>query len=110
MNRTVQLLDTAIGGVKNARDHLRHDTHIDPADLSAVVGTLRELIWTIDTFTTVLIEGYAKQTDLGHDSKADPVEAALRITQRLQQCQCNLESIDSGLGDAHNVAAKLFRR
>lgn len=110
MNRTVQLLDTTIGGIKNARDTLRHDTHIEPADLSAVIGTLRELIWTVDTFTTVLIEGYNRQTELGHDNGADPVEAIQRITERLQQCRCNLEAADSGLGDAHNVAAKLFRR
>ena len=110
MNRTVQLLDTAIGAVKNARDHARHDTDIEPADLSGVVGTLRELMWTIDTFTTVLIDTYNRQTDLGHDNGADPVEAIQRITARLGQVRCNLDSIDGALGDSHNIAAKLFRR
>ena len=110
MNRPAQLLDTAIGAVKNARDHLRHDTNIEPADLSAIIGTLRELVWTIDTFTAVLIDTYARQTDLGHDNGADPVEAIQRITARLSQARCNLDNIDGSLGDSHNIAAKLFRR
>ena len=110
MNRTAQLLDTAIGVIKNARDHARHDEDVEPADLSATVGTLRELMWTIDTFTTLLIDGYNRQTELGHDNGADPVEAIQRITARLGQVRCNLDSIDGALGDAHNIAAKLFRR
>ena len=110
MNRTAQLLDTAIGAVKNARDHARHETDVEPADLSGVVGTLRELMWTIDTFTTLLIDTYGRQTDLGHDNDADPVEAIQRITARLSQVRCNLDSIDGALGDSHNIAAKLFRR
>jgi hypothetical protein len=110
MNRTAQLLDSAIGAVKNGRDHLRHDTNIEPADLSAIIGTLRELMWTIDTFTTLLIDTYSHQTDLGHDNGADPVEAIQRITERLSQVRCNLDAIDGALGDSHNIAAKLFRR
>ena len=109
MNRTVQVLDSAIGAVKNARDHARHDVDVEPADLSAVIGTLRELMWTIDTFTTVLIDTYAKQTGLGHDNGAEPSEAVQRITARLSQVRCNLDNIDGVLGDAHNIAAKLFR-
>jgi hypothetical protein len=110
MNRTAQLLDSAIGAVKNGRDHLRHDTNIEPADLSAIIGTLRELVWTIDTFTAVLIDTYGRQSELGHDNGADPVEAIQRITERLGQVRCNLDSIDGALGDCHNIAAKLFRR
>ena len=110
MDRTVQVLDTAIGAVKNGRDHLRHDPKIEPADLSAVIGTLRELVWTIDTFTAVLIDTYSRQTELEHDNGADPVEAIQRITARLGQVRCNLDTIDGALGDSHNIAAKLFRR
>jgi hypothetical protein len=110
MNRTAQLLDSAIGAIKTARDSLRHDTNIEPADLSAVIGTLRELVWTIDTFTAVLIDTYNRQTDLGHDNGADPVEAIQRITERLSQVRCNLDSIDGALGESQNIAAKLFRR
>jgi hypothetical protein len=110
VNRTAQLLDTAIGAIKNARDHSRHDTDVEPADLSAVIGTLRELMWTIDTFTAVLIDTYSRQSELGHDNGADPVEAIQRITERLGQVRCNLEAIDGALGDSHNIAAKLFRR
>jgi hypothetical protein len=110
MNRTVQVLDSAIGAVKNARDHARHDEDVEPADLSATVGTLRELMWTIDTFTTLLIDGYNRQTELGHDNGADPVEAVQHITARLGQVRYNLDTIDGALGDTHNIAAKLFRR
>ena len=109
MNRPAQFLDTAIGAVKNGRDHLRHDPNIEPADLSAIIGTLRELVWTIDTCTAVLIDTYARQTELGHDNGADPVEAIQHITARLGQVRCNLDSIDGALGDSHNIAAKLFR-
>jgi hypothetical protein len=109
MNRTVQLLDTAIGAVKNARDHARHDTDVEPADLSAIIGTLRELVWTIDTFTALLIDTYGRQTELGHDDGADPVEAIQRVTDRLGQVRCNLDAIDGALGDSHNIAAKLHR-
>jgi hypothetical protein len=110
MDRTVQLLDTTIGAVKTARDHLRHDTEIEPADLSAVIGTLRELVWTIDTFTALLIDTYGRQTDLGHDNGVDHVEAIQRIAARLGQVRYNLDSIDGALSDSHNIAAKLFRR
>ena len=110
MNRTVQVLDSAIGAIKTARDHARHDTDVEPADLSATVGTLRELMWTIDTFTTLLIDTYSRQSELGHDNGADPVEAVQRITERLSQVRCNLDAIDGALGDSHNIAAKLFRR
>jgi hypothetical protein len=109
MNRTAQLLDTAIGAIKTARDHARLDTNIEPADLSATIGTLRELVWTIDTFTALLIDTYGRQTDLGHDDGADPVEAIQRITARLGQVRCNLDSIDGALGHSHNIAAKLHR-
>ena len=108
--RSVDLLDTAIGNVKNARDHLRHDTEIEPADLSGVIGTARELIWTIDTITTVLIDAYGRQQDLGHDSpNIDPSEAVARIVERLGHARL-LDGIDGSFGAAHNVAAKLHRR
>jgi hypothetical protein len=109
MNRPAQLLDMAIGAVKNARDYARHDVDVEPADLSATVGTLRELMWTIDTFTTLLIDTYGRQTELGHDDGADPVEAIQRITDRLGQVRCHLDTIDGALSDSHNIAAKLHR-
>lgn len=109
--RTVDLLDTAIGNVKNARDHLRHDPDVLPSDLSGVIGTARELIWTIDTITTVLIDAYGRQQDLGHDNtNIDPGEAVARIIERLSHARRLLDGIDASLGDAHNVAAKLHRR
>ena len=105
--RTVDLLDSAIGTVKAARDHLRHDDELLAADLSAVVGTLRELIWTIDTFTSFVVDAYGHQHDLGHDDRHDPVFVVARIIERLTQTRRCLDSIDSMLADTHNHAARL---
>ena len=107
--RTVDLLDTAIGKVKAARDHLRHDGEVLPSDLSAVIGTLRELAWTIDTFTSTVIDAYGRQRRLGHDDGRDPGAAAEHIIGRLERCRRLLDGIDGSLGDAHNVAAKLHQ-
>ena len=104
--RTVDLLDTAIGNVKSARDHLCHDTLL-ASDLSAVVGTLRELVWTIDTYTSTVIDAYARQHDLGHDNSHDPLLVVARIVERLASSRRCLDSIDGLLADAHNHAARL---
>ena len=108
--RTVDLLDSAIGTVKVARDHLRHDNDLLPSDLSGVIGTLRELVWTIDTFTSTVIDAYSRQRCLGHDNGHDPTTAVQLIAGRLDHVRCLLDAIDGSLGDAHNVAAKLHSR
>ena len=106
--RTVDILDTAIGQIKNARDHLRDDDdELLAADLSAVVGTLRELVWTIDTFTATIIDAYDRQHDLGHDDGHDPAAVVARIIERLASSRRCLDSIDGLLADAHNHAARL---
>jgi hypothetical protein len=105
--RTVDLLDTAIGNIKNARDDLRHDNELLAADLSAVIGTLRELVWTVDTFTATIIDAYARQHDLGHDDGHDPVHVVARIVERLAHSRRCLDTIDGLLADAHNHAARL---
>ena len=110
MDRAVQLLDTAIGAIKTARDDLRHDTDLLPSDLSAVAGTLRELAWTIDGFISTLNDAYALQHDLGHDNGCDPAETVARINTNLEQVQRQFGSIDSILGHTHNITSKLFRR
>ncbi len=105
--RTVDLLDSAIGTIKNARDHLRHDDALLASDLSAVVGTLRELIWTIDTFTATVIDAYGHQHNLGHDDQHDLGVVVARIVERLASSRRCLDSIDGLLADAHNHAAHL---
>jgi hypothetical protein len=110
MTRTVSLIDTAIGTLKAARDHLRHDPHVLASDLSAVIGTTRELAWTIDTLTAVLVDAYTRQSCLGHDGHDDHLDPAVvvaRIVERLAQTRRSLDTIDSCLSDAHNHAAKL---
>lgn len=107
MTRTVALLDSATGTIKNARDHLRHGDDLLAADLSGVIGTLRELVWTIDTFTATIIDAYGRQDDLGHDNDHDPTGVVARITERLASTRCCLDSIDGLLADAHNHAARL---
>jgi hypothetical protein len=63
--RTVDLLDSAIGTVKTERDHLRHDSDALAFELSAVFGTLRELVWTMDTFTATIIDAYGRHDRVG---------------------------------------------
>lgn len=107
--RTVELLDSAIDQVKAARDHLRHDRELLPSDLSGVIGTLRELTWTIDTFTATIVDAYGRQPCLGHDNGHDPINAVKQIIGRLERCRRLLDGIDIELGQAHNVAAKLHQ-
>ncbi len=108
--RTVDLLDSAIGNIKNARDHLRHDRDVLPSDLSGVIGTLRELAWTIDTLTADLTAAYGHQRCLGHDNGLDPAAAVQLIVGRLDHVRGLLDGIDDCLGHAHNTAAKLHTR
>jgi hypothetical protein len=110
MSRSVSLIDSAIGSLKAARDDLRHDPDLLASDLSAVIGTTRELAWTIDTVFAVLVDTYARQSYLGHDNGADPAAVVERIVERLAQTRRCLDSIDGLLGDAHNHAAKLHQR
>lgn len=107
MTRTVALLDSAIGTVKAARDHLRHDTGLLASDLSAIIATTRELAWTIDTYTSVLVDAYGRQHGLGHDDGHDPVLVVAGVVDRLERCRGCLDSIDGLLADAHNHAARL---
>ena len=109
MTRTVDLLDTAIGQVKNAHDHLRHDTELLPSDLSGVIGTLRELAWIIDTFASTVVDAYGRQRCLGHDDSHDPTAAVAQIVDRLERCRRLLDGIEAELGKAHNTAAKLHQ-
>jgi hypothetical protein len=110
MNRTVDLIDTAIGGLKTARDELRHDPEILASDLSAVIGTTRELAWTLDTLTTVIADRYTRFTDLGHDNGIDPSPVVERIIERLGLARRLLDNLDGCLADTHNHAAKLHHR
>lgn len=105
--RTVDLLDSAIGTVKSAREHLRYDIGVSASDLSAVVATVRELVWTLDTFTASLVDTYARQHGLGHDNGHDPDLTVAVIVERLARCRNCLDQVDGLLGDAHNHAAHL---
>ena len=107
MSRAVALIDSAIGTLKTARDDLRHDPDVLASDLSAVIGTTRELAWTIDTVLAGLVDTYGRLNDLGHDNGADPVAVVERIVERLAQTRRCLDSIDGLLADAHNHAARL---
>ena len=109
MNRTIGFIDTAIGALKAARDDLRHDHDVLASDLSGVIGTTRELAWTIDTLTAVLVDRYQRLDDLGHDTGADPAVCVNRIIERLAHTRRHLDTIDNCLGDAHNHAAKLHQ-
>jgi hypothetical protein len=107
MTRTVSLIDSAIGSLKAARDDLRHAPDLLASDLSAVIGTTRELTWTIDTMLAVLVDAYGHQNSLGHDNGIDPTAIVARIVERLAHTRRFIDSIDGMLADAHNHAARL---
>lgn len=105
--RAVALIDTAIGSLKAARDDLRHDHDLLASDLSSTVATIRELTWTLDTLTAVLVDRYGRLDAVGHDNGADPAAVVARITERLAHVRRCLDSCDGMLADAHNNAARL---
>ena len=107
MTRTVSLIDAAIGTLKTARDDLRHTPDLLAPDLSAVIATIRELAWTLDTLTAVLVDRYEHLTGLGHDNNTDPAVVVERIIERLAHTRGCFDQTDGLLGDAHNHAAKL---
>ena len=107
MTRTLALIDAAIGSLKAARDDLRHTPDLLAPDLSAVIATIRELAWTLDTLNAVLVDRYGHLTGLGHDTGADPAVTVERIIERLAHTRGCLNHADGLLGDAHNHAAKL---
>jgi hypothetical protein len=107
ITRTVDLIDSAIGNLKAARDELRHDPELLASDLSAVIGTTRELAWTLDTLTTVIADRYSRLHDLGHDNGIDPGPVVGHIVERLAFARRLLDNLDGCLADTHNHAAKL---
>lgn len=102
-------LDRAISTIDNALDALRYDD-LEPAELSAVVGALRELFWHTTTLTATLAGVYDRQGGLGHDDGDDPDGAVVAITAGLHTVGGHLAAIDHTLADTHNTAAKLHRR
>ena len=52
---------------------------------------------------------YARLGTVGHDSGDDPVQAVGMIGLRLDDVTAALVEVDSALGHAHELAAKLHR-
>jgi hypothetical protein len=102
-------LDRATSAIDTAIDALRYDD-LEPAELSAVVGALRELFWHTTTLTTILAGVYDRYAGLGHDDGHDPAAAVTAIGAGLHTIAGHLAAIDHTLADAHNTAAKLHRR
>lgn len=102
-------LDRAISAIDTTIDALRYDP-LEPAELSAVVGAMRELFWHTTTLTTVLADVYDHQHGLGHDDGHDPAAAIAAIGAGLHTVAGYLAAIDHALVDTHNTAAKLHRR
>lgn len=102
-------LDRAINALDHPIEALRYDD-LEPAELSAVVGALRELFWHTTTLTTVLAGVYDHETGLGHDDGHDPAAAVAAIGVGLHTIGGHLSAIDHTLADTHNTAAKLRRR
>ena len=109
MDEARRHLETAITALKMSRDAIR-DTHDpEPADLSAVVAAIRELAWNVDAVVKGLADRYTRLGLVGHDAGDDPVQAVGMIGLRLDDVTAALVEVDSALGHAHELAAKLHR-
>lgn len=102
-------LDRAISAIDNTIDALRYDDP-EPAELSAVVGALRDLFWHTTTLTRTLAHVYDHQRGLGHDHGHDPAAAVAAIVAGLRNVAGHLAAIDHTLAAAHNTTAHLHRR
>ena len=104
-------LDTAIAAVKAAAAELRTAPSADvgPADVSAVIGALRELVWNVTSLTGVVAARYENIGALRHDHGDDPAVAVEMIGLRLGEAQGWLVQVDESLGATHDHAARLAR-
>jgi hypothetical protein len=100
-------LDRVINAVDTTIETLRYDD-LEPAELSAIVGALRELFWHTTTLTTVLAGVYDHQHGLEHDH--DPASAVAAVGVGLCTAAKHLARLDRTLADVHNTAAHLHRR
>lgn len=108
MNPTVGL-DRATAAVNATTSAVRHDI-TDPADLSATIAALRELLWHTSTLTTVLANTYDRSC-FDHDTASvDPAHTTGEIVARLGDIRGLHARIDHALADAHNHAAHLRNR
>jgi hypothetical protein len=100
-------LDTAITAIKAAAA----DFHglVEPADLSAQIGGLAELLWNITHLTNKIVTAYDGIGPLRHDQDGNPDDAVEMIRLRLGDVTTRLADIDEAIQDAHNHAARLAR-
>ena len=109
MDSARQHLETAITALKTSRDAIRIAPDPEPADLSAVVATIRELIWNLDAVVKGVADRYTRLGTVGHDTGDDPTQTVGMIGLRLDDVTAGLVEVDSALGHAHELAAKLHR-
>ena len=104
-------LDTAIAAVKAASAALRTAPSADvgPAEVSAVIGALRELVWNVTALTGTVAARYETIGALRHDHGDDPAVAVEMIGLRLGDARGWLVQVDESLGATHDHAARLAR-
>jgi hypothetical protein len=105
-------LDDATTALRDTINTTRYDA-LDPAELSALVGGLRELFWHTHTLTTTLATRYDDLSDVGgvgHDDGTNPATAVTAIAAGLHDVAEQLDRIDDTLAGVHNTAAKLHHR
>ena len=102
-------LETAITALKASRDAIRDARDPEPADLSSTVAMIRELFWNLDAVVKGVADRYTRLGPVGHDTGDDPVQAVGMIGLRLDDVTAVLVEVDSALGHAHELAAKLHR-
>jgi len=71
---------------------------VGPAEVSAVIGALRELVWNVTTLTGVIAARYENIGALRHDHGDDPAVAVEMIGLRLGDAQGWLAQVDEALG------------
>jgi hypothetical protein len=99
-------LDSAIANIKNATTGFQD---VEPADLSAQIGGLAELLWNITHLTNKIAAAYDTIGLLRHDQDGDPDIAVEMIRLRLGDVTGRMADIDEAIQDAHNHAARLAR-
>lgn len=108
---SVRDLDAAIVAVKSATGGLRTAgrDELEPAELSAMIGATRELLWNVASLSRVVAERYERFGPLRHDRGEDPVATVAMIGLRLGDVSEWLAQLDDAFAATHDLAARLGR-
>jgi hypothetical protein len=103
-----EVLDDATAGVTAAVEVLRSVTSPDPADLSAVFGSLGDHLRRLDHLAATLPASYDRlPVGLRCDNDADPFLTVRDLLVGLDDIRMHLDRADRAVQTAHNHAARI---